>query len=116
MAKIVYNSCHGGFSLSEVGIDRYLEIKGLKFDGEDSKSPYHHGARSTIGGKYWSDRDIPRNDPALAKVVEELGERASGRFAQLKIVEIPDGQLYRIDEYDGAESVETPESYDWSIA
>jgi hypothetical protein len=28
--KIVINVCHGGFGLSEKGIDRYIELKGLK--------------------------------------------------------------------------------------
>lgn len=28
--KIVINNCHGGFSLSDEAIDRYIELKGLK--------------------------------------------------------------------------------------
>ena len=28
--KVVINVCHGGFGLSEKGIDRYIELKGLK--------------------------------------------------------------------------------------
>jgi len=35
-------------------------------------------------------------------------------YADLRIAEV-DG-LYRIDEYDGAESVETPGSYEWQNA
>ena len=51
-------------------------------------------------------RDPERNDPDLIKVVEELGEKANGECAKLKIVEIPDGIEWEISEYDGIESVE----------
>jgi hypothetical protein len=46
-----------------------------------------------------------RHDPDLVRVVEELGERASGRYASLKVVEIPDGTEYEISEYDGHEHI-----------
>lgn len=46
-----------------------------------------------------------RHDPDLIKVVEELGSEASGDYADLAIVEIQ-ASKYRIDEYDGLESVE----------
>jgi hypothetical protein len=37
--------------------------------------------------------------------VEELGDKASGQFAELVVVEIPDGVDYEIDEYDGNEHI-----------
>jgi len=49
-----------------------------------------------------------RHDPILVQVVEELGDEASGEYARLRIYET-DSDRYRIDEYDGAESVITPE-------
>lgn len=52
-----------------------------------------------------SGSDLNREDPLLIKVVEMLGDKANGRHAKLKIVEIPDGVEYEIDEYDGIESV-----------
>ena len=61
-------------------------------------------------------RDVSRTDPLLVQVVEDMGGRASGSCAQLAIREIPEGSKYRIDEYDGIESVVTPEEYDWQIA
>ena len=51
------------------------------------------------------DWQIERNDPVLIKVVEALGEKANGTFAELKIVEIPDGTDWEIDEYDGSETI-----------
>jgi hypothetical protein len=54
---------------------------------------------------YVSEHDIPRNDPALVKVVQRLKSKADGRCAELGIVEIPTGVDYEIDEYDGIETV-----------
>lgn len=51
------------------------------------------------------DRDIARDDPVLVQVVQELGEDANGRYAELAIVEIPDDVEWQIEEYDGAEWV-----------
>ncbi len=56
-------------------------------------------------GTYWFHYDVPRDDPALAQAVEELGEKANGTYAKLEVVEIPDGTKYEIDEYDGQESI-----------
>ena len=50
-------------------------------------------------------RRLSRNDPMLVRVVEELGEAANGKCAELKVIEIPDDVEWEIDEYDGVESV-----------
>ena len=50
-------------------------------------------------------REIPRNDPSLIRVVEEMGYMADGACASLAIVEIPDGVDYEIAEYDGMEHI-----------
>lgn len=65
---------------------------------------------------YFSDGGIERDDPVLVQVVEELGAGASGRHARLGIAELPAGTLYRIDEYDGMESVMTQDDYEWRVA
>lgn len=46
-----------------------------------------------------------RTDPLLIEVIEELGDAANGSCAKLKVIEIPDGIEYEIEEYDGNESV-----------
>ena len=86
--KVVINNCYGGFSLSEAGIARYLELKGMEWPN---------------AGFY--DRNIARDDAALVQVVQELGDAANGLCADLKIVEIPDGVNWDIGEYDGNEWV-----------
>lgn len=92
MAKIVYNGCHGGFGLSDAAKARYAELTGCDPD--------------------FYARDLSRHDAALVQVVEELGDAASSFYGQLRIEEI-EGSLYRIDEYDGYETVETPDAIEW---
>jgi hypothetical protein len=144
MKKIAYNAQHGGFSLSDKAIRRYAEIKGIKLYPE--KDPkWSHVTYWTVPaserppkleGDAWykatqeeriasnkfhsdhtiSNREIPRDDPVLIQVIEELGAEANGSYASLAIAEIAPGTKYRIDEYDGAESVMTIDDYEWSVA
>ena len=90
-AKVVINTCYGGFSLTPEAMERLKEL------GED-RSMY----------------DLERHNPKLVQVVEELGtEAAGGSYTKLKLVEIYCSK-YRIKEYDGAESVETPDTIIWT--
>lgn len=115
MAKVVYNACHGGFSLSRKAVLRAREISGdPKWGGQ------------CIAGDNWAGWDcdmdyghiegVKRSDPVLVRVVEELGVDANGDCAQLKIEDVPPGTAYRIDEYDGSETVMTCDDYQWEIA
>lgn len=64
-----------------------------------------------------SFNNIDRTDPTLVSVVETIGpEAASGRFASLYIEELPAGTLYKIDKYDGLESLITMDDDDWLMA
>jgi len=54
---------------------------------------------------WFNIRDIKRNDELLVKVVKSLGKNANGHCAELKIVEIPDGTEFVIQEYDGSEHI-----------
>jgi hypothetical protein len=99
-AKVVYNSDYGGFGLSAKALaelSALKEAKGEKFDMDD----YRYGG-------------LPRHDPDLVAVVEKLGEEASGRFAYLRVKELK-GKRYRIDEYDGSETVREPDDYEWIV-
>lgn len=138
--KIVINRCFGGFGLSHKAVMRYAELKGItlypyvtdyeskKFDRmvpydpvKNKNTLVHYYTKPLENGKsendiYWSGYDMERNDPLLVQVVEELGDEANGHCAELAIEEIPTGTMYRIDEYDGRETIETRESIDWKIA
>jgi len=115
VTKIVYNACFGGFGLSEDAVRRYAELKGLIY-GSDGNEHWHIPYLSDSDGKRISAYNIERTDPALVQVVEELGERANTRFSDLRIEDLPAGTKYRIDEYDGSESVMTIDCYNWSVA
>lgn len=143
MTKVVYNACFGGFGLSEAGAMRYAEISGFRLYPEadrfglktywrvpdDERTGILEDAafmrapteeRIASNKRYveltFTPRNIERDDPVLVQVVEELGDAANDRHAKLRIAEVPTGGRYRIDEYDGNESVETPETYDWKTA
>ena len=122
MTKIVYNGCYGGFGLSDEGLQRYCEIKGYSIErkpfiiGGNDHTEFMGPVYVVNGVDWYSSKDIPRTDPALVQVVEEMGAAAGSRFAALEIRELPAGTRYRIDEYDGFESVVTVDEYEWSVA
>jgi len=106
MTKIVINVCFGGFGLSDEGIARYAELKGITLVGKKSKwAGLDNYFSYWLNGKYWSPSDIARDDPALVATVEQLGEEADGICSALKVVEIPDDVAWQIEEYDGNERV-----------
>ena len=116
--KVVINRCHGGFGLSEKAYTRLIEL-GMRVTQFDDEGHYKDGTAgifewtkpNDIGlmGRYGlTDRSDPkiRTDQRLITIVEELGGEADGRFADLKVVEIPDGIKWEIDEYDGIEHID----------
>lgn len=100
--KVVYNACFGGFGLSKDAVRMAKKIAGP--DSRWQSVDENYG--------YIDIEGIERHDPVLVEVVEKMGDAASGSYAELTIAEI-EGQMYRIDEYDGNESVQTPEGIDW---
>jgi len=111
MQKIVINKCFGGFGLSDSGFAHYLDIKGIEYETTESdglfgsRVDFWKKGRARDNKAYLHCSDIDRDDPALIQTLEELGEAASGRFADLGIVEIPDDVDWEIAEYDGNEHV-----------
>lgn len=61
----------------------------------------------------FNSKDIKRIDKDLIKVIEELGEKANTKVSTLKIVDIPDGVKWTIEEYDGNEWI-AEEHRTWS--
>ena len=124
--KIAINECYGGFGLSHDAIMRYAKLKGIKLfaftekDTNDFKSRkfieykgqesfcIHYSTKPLKDGKYEEDSyfstyDFKRDDPILIQVIEEMGEKANGMCSKLKIIDIPDGTEWQIEEYDGLE-------------
>lgn len=93
--KIAINRCYGGFGLSEV-LFRELGIIWDEFGcinnddlGIDSDNRYAY-----------------RADPRLVAAIEKIGEeKASGAYAKVAIVDIPNDVKWQINEYDGFETI-----------
>jgi len=83
---VVINSDYGGFSLSDEAESRYKTMVGITDEN-------------------WWSADIKRDDPYLVQIVRKMGAQANGKYASLKIVEIPGDIDWEIGEYDGAEWV-----------
>lgn len=129
--KLILNKCYGGFDVSKEAYMLYAKKKGLTLYLYESNfvdrkfiykkvnndySIFRHYFTKDMGdnveisnkdyGKYYLYLcDEYRKDPVLIEVVEELGDKASGRHGELKVVEIPDNCYYKIDEYDGIETL-----------
>ena len=146
MTKIVYNSAFGGAGLSDKAIKRYAELRGIQLyqvtAEEETLDPRSLLCLGIIDNSYYllcppsaydamveaNDPNAPnmffseydilanRSDPILVQVIEELGSEANGWHADLKIKELAKGTKYVIHEYDGCETVMTPDDYDWKIA
>jgi hypothetical protein len=113
MTKVVYNACYGGFGLSNEAMDRMAEL-GYEMKLNPNYDPKSKDWYNRTQKYETYDGDISRHDPILVQVVEELGDRANGSCANLAIIEVPGP--YRITEYDGHESVITPDhDYDWIL-
>jgi MinD superfamily P-loop ATPase len=82
--KIVINKCYGGFGLSVAAEELY---------------------KAKSGKDKFYDFELERDDPNLVAVVEELGNAANDRAADLKVVDVPDGVHWEIKEYDGLEHI-----------
>ena len=106
---IVINSDHGGFGLSKEARLLYLERAGIAYTlvpGPDRHTESLYGPEIKVNGRTWHDNDIERDDPILVDVIRQLGSKADGRHAKLKIVEVPAKVKWDIAEYDGMEWVE----------
>ena len=82
-------------------------------------------------GWYTWNQDYPEImfDPAIVKLVEEnkFDELKTyvtlkypkifiGGIVDLKVALIPEGTMFRVNEYDGAESIELKDDADWFVA
>lgn len=106
--KVVINACYGGFSLSQKALEWLFE-KGLKY--VEINPEYDPSKETTLCSNpkyYCASCDIPRHHPLLIECVERLGKEANGIFSELTICEI-EGNLYRIENYDGQENIIVPD-------
>ena len=106
--RIVINRCYGGFGLSREAILLYLELTGTPYTlkpQQDRDTQTRLGDQIFVNDMVFWVPTIPRDDPALVATVRRLGSKANGVHAKLKIVEVPPGIEWDIEDYDGNEWV-----------
>ncbi len=118
--KIAYNDCYGGYSFSDKA------IKWLSEHGSDKTKRFIAQKRLEANEKTKYDSSkifyvmdalryfLRRHDPDLVAVVEALDKEVNGTFSDLAIKEI-EGDMYDIEEYDGKETVVTPDDIGWTV-
>jgi hypothetical protein len=109
--KIAVNKCYGGFDMSEALFEKLIE-KGVPHftnwgDIPKGNAPYVMEEGNDIFRFSSNLGDYEhRTNPILISAIEEVGiENASGSLGNIKIIEIPDGIDWEIDDYDGIETV-----------
>lgn len=89
--KFVINECYGGFNLNNEWFEKNKE--------------------SFPTGKAFTDFAVRTNKTLISAI--ESGEYKDKGFSQLKVVEIPEGKVFTISEYDGYESICFEEDFSW---
>lgn len=110
--KVAINRCFGGFGLSDKAYERLIELGWtVTEDWNDKECDIHREVKEeSFGGRYYplkfDQSDIEfRTNLDVIKVIEEFGAEASSSLGQVVIREIPDGIDFKIDDYDGVESI-----------
>lgn len=130
--KIAINKCFGGFGISgdavrfiadRRGLTLYPETDYLRFTTywtvpKEQREPVLEGkewhtatdAQRRASNEFYTEHtlsthNIPRDNADLIAAIEQLGEKANGSHAKLKVVEIPDGVDWTIEDYDGLEHI-----------
>jgi len=86
--EVFHNGSFGELSFSKTAALMYCQMKGLN-------------------EKEFDESKIERTDPHIIRIIKDLGETANGRYADLKVTNIPlkYNSYFYIDDYDGLESV-----------
>ena len=109
--KVAYNATYGGFAISQEAATWLADrlhppsVELLRYFCEKE-------AAEPEGYSWHGYINCVRHDPLLVLAIEELGPRASARGSQILLKEIS-GNRYRIQEYDGMETVVEPKDLQW---
>tara|TARA_R100000995_G_scaffold38122_1_gene17622 strand:+ start:134 stop:475 length:342 start_codon:yes stop_codon:yes gene_type:complete len=107
IVKVVYHRDYGGFELSRQAVE-WLAKRGHPAAIKYLKDNPERTDRGWLWPPYW---ELPRHDPLLVQVVEELGKDAGSCL----VVEEIGGDRYYITEHDGLETLYTPEMDVWVV-
>lgn len=109
--KFVINRCYGGFSLSKEAVQILAERGFEPCIQHLQKMPKEEFYFDSSDNKSITLMEF-RSHEQVVSIVEELGQKAFGRNAKLKIVDVPtkDPNMWRISDYDGMEKIIIEES------
>lgn len=85
--------------------DHITDLDHPESDLGDLINPEGHRKICGRFGAGWLREDRHRGNELLVRCVEALGAEANGMCAKLKVVEIPDGIEWEVEEYDGYERI-----------
>jgi hypothetical protein len=106
MKKIVINTSFDRFSLSHKAFLRLRDLgQSDALKEVDRGAHWPHAALPREPSLNQCVKAISRDDGALVRVVEELGDAANGHAARLKVVSIPDDVKWIITKVEGGEQV-----------
>lgn len=94
---VVINNCYGGFGGISADCAAYLREYDFPFEIRDDWGDGEYAARIE------SMDDRIRTDPILIDAVLQLGPRASGQYAEMIVISIPEDVSWYVAEYDGKE-------------
>lgn len=97
MKLVAYNHGFGGFDLSSLAKQKFVERKVKK--GVSIEKAFK------ILNEVELNTEKYRDDEDLTAVIKELEEKASGRFGSIKLAHIPDDTDFKISDYDGVEEI-----------
>jgi hypothetical protein len=107
--RIIINESYGGFTLSKKAM-AWLDAHG--YGASESESESLLGVNLCLD--FGSIDESRRGSPILLAMFDELGSvAASGENSSLEAVELGESGKYVIMEYDGMETVYTPENIKW---
>ncbi len=103
MPKMVINTCWGGFSLSDAA---HRRLGSVYVEADDTEYGFGYYWNTNPWSQGMESHELEyRSLPALVEVVELLCDEASGSYARLRVVDVPDDAEVYISEHDGVETV-----------
>lgn len=107
MQRVLICDYHGGFSLSRAAFHRLRHLGQPEALAEPDYGELYSDGSGPRTAFPWESfcSDVPRDDPLLLQVFDEMGQGAAGHVCHLAVVSVPDGVAWHIEEYDGYEWV-----------
>lgn len=106
MKFVINKQWKGIFDLSKLAVEEYSKAKGKTIILREKEYETEYYVLEGDKEKPFYPEMIERHDTTLVEIVEKLGDKANRPGTKLKVVEVPDGNLYMIKRHtDGSEYI-----------